>query len=86
LVEAVWIGIGWIPGAVEPVEIGLVVGIHSLIACHGGSMGSMVSMSKGGGMSRIWGSFVVSPFPAGAAGGAGLERVVGRVLPRERFE
>ena len=24
-------------------------GIHSLIACHGGSTGSMVSMSKGGG-------------------------------------
>ena len=27
-------------------------GIHSLMACHGGSMGSMVSMSKGGGGGR----------------------------------
>jgi hypothetical protein len=27
-------------------------GIHSLIACHGGSIGSMVSMSKGGGGGR----------------------------------
>jgi len=26
LVVAIWIGIGWIPGTVEPVEVGLVVG------------------------------------------------------------
>jgi hypothetical protein len=37
-------------------------------------------------MRRIWIAPVVS-FPAeGAAGGAGVERVVSRVLPRERFE
>jgi hypothetical protein len=29
-------------------------GIHSLIACHGGSIGSMVSMSKGGGGRASW--------------------------------
>lgn len=26
LVEPVWVGIGWIPGAVEPIEVGLFVG------------------------------------------------------------
>ena len=48
-----WLGVGWIPGTwLNQSRSGSSSGIHSLTACHGGSMGSMVSMSKGGGGGR----------------------------------
>ena len=59
---------------VEEVEtrLRIVVGIHSRIACHGGSMGSKVSMSKGGsGGGGTMGGFAAGCFsPAGSVSAA----------------
>jgi len=46
LVEAVGIGIGGIPGTVEPIEIRFVGGDPFLDCLPEGSIGSMVCMSK----------------------------------------